>query len=44
MPRRRNASAWQQEQAAAMWRTVAVMLAAAMVGMALLVLLVEVLR
>lgn len=43
MPRRRNASAWQREQTAAMWRTVAVMLAAAVVGVALLVLLVEVL-
>ena len=44
MPRRRNASAWQREQATAMWRTVAVMIAAAVVGLALLVLLVEVLR
>lgn len=43
MPRRRNASAWQREQTAALWRTIAVMISAAMVGVALLVLLATVL-
>jgi hypothetical protein len=43
MPHRRNASAWQREQTAALWRTITVMIVVAVVGVALLVLLVEVL-
>jgi hypothetical protein len=43
MPRRQNASAWQREQTVAMWWVIAVMMAVAVVGVALLVLLVDVL-